>query len=265
MSGYWDAIDREARALPAAAQPRPRSLFEGEASVGDEGEPFAVFSEVDADPGAVATPVETRTEAPTRQAIAEPSRASPAASESRSETPPVVAQPSAATSEQPDIPFPAFPPATDASASAMPSAQPPASREPVSRRAERLPQVTETPAPSLPQVIEQVAEQVPPAPPRQDAEPAAEAPPPVTVAAQALPETVVAQPIALPLPEAHEAPPDSAEPAPHEPSLTIEIGEIHIRIAPEHDAVAPVVLRPARAPAAAPLDTFLRRTGEGRR
>jgi hypothetical protein len=264
MSGYWDAIDREARALPAAAQPRPRSLFEGDAS-GDDGEPFAILAEVDTEPAPAAAPVETRTQAPAPNAVAEPLAASPAASETRSETLPVVAQPAATPPEQPGMALPALPTASDASAPAMQSAQPPAPPEANLRRAQPVLHVTETPASAPPRLIERVAEPVPPAAAQQGAEPAAEAPLPVTVSAQALPEAVVAQPIAPAPAEAHEAPFESAEPAPHEPSLTIEIGEIHIRIAPEHDAAPAVVLRPARARAAAPLDSFLRRSGEGRR
>jgi hypothetical protein len=267
MSGYWDAIDREARALPAVAQPRPRSIFEGDASAADDAAPFVLFAEVDTETAPASEPAETRTpESAARQSLSEPSAASPPSGEARPQAP-IVALPPAAPSQQPVIgPAPA-PATTDAGALASQPAQPrrPTSPEQESRPGQlTVPPTAETRTPVLAQAVERAAESELPTPAPRDAE-HPEPPPPVGVAAQAMPETVVAQPIVAAPRDAAEAPAESADPALHEPSLTIEIGEIHIRIAAEHEVASPVLLRPARAPAAPPLDSFLQRSGEARR
>ena len=267
MSGYWDAIDREARALPAAAQPRPRTRFEGDASAADDAELLAGLAEVDVEMTPPEASVETRaSETPARQALAEPPAAPLPSEAPRSRAPAALAQPPAASPDQPSVigtdPAPQESPA-QAVQTARPAAPVPSEQEARAAQPPVQPAV-EVRALPVPQAIDRAEEPDRPVPAAQQPERSAEAPAPASVPAQAV-ETVVAQPIAPAPPDVAEPPPGSAEPAAHEPSLTIEIGEIHIRIAPEHDGASPVLLRAARAPAAAPLDSFLRRSGEGRR
>lgn len=256
MSGYWEAMEREAQALPGDAQPSPRSLFEADQAELETGFLESIEElEPRRDAGDRPSP------GPDKEAVKPLGASSEAVLPLLSQTERAEAVP--ATQETRSIAQAnSKPEAAERQVLAPAAALPPVhAEEPVAETPPQAARESFGEAPPTPPAATPVAPTaipplpVEPIPAVLSAPPEPAPPPPSPVLAAPVPAEPIAPPVAAvdPAADAYDAAVETA------PRFTIEIGEIHIRLAPEQPAILPGSLRPARGGAGPSLDAFLAR------